>query len=409
MISILDPTPRAIPAADLLGRIDTMTGRSRAPLSDDAVGLLSAISERILADPFGRRSPHFVAVAYWLRRAALQRLVATLRDDMEAEDMVLSARGIVLHLPPTNVDTIFLYSWALSVLAGNCNVVRMPSQPDEATLWLTRLVCTVIAEFGDSERQLFCAFPHSGHLLGQISARCDGRMIWGGDQKVLDVSRFPTRPDGLSLGFPDRTSIAVFSAQAYLDADDDARAKLTEGLYNDIYWFDQMGCGSPRILFWVDDGDTVAASRDLEQRIASKAADKGYHVDTSVALGKLNLAAGALADGIAGGMRHHSNALDVLDATDLAELVKKKQGGGILYARRVASLTDVADWADHSLQTIVHFGFSKDELTSFAGSLAGRGGFRLVPPGAALQFHPVWDGIPLVTHLTRRIVVIPAA
>src|SRR5229473_1854189 len=34
-------------------------------------------------------------------------------------------RGLVFHVPPANVDTIFVYSWALSALAGNRNVVRI--------------------------------------------------------------------------------------------------------------------------------------------------------------------------------------------------------------------------------------------------------------------------------------------
>ena len=37
-------------------------------------------------------------------------------------------RGIVFHLPPANVDTIFVYSWALSALAGNSNVVRISAR-----------------------------------------------------------------------------------------------------------------------------------------------------------------------------------------------------------------------------------------------------------------------------------------
>ena len=37
-------------------------------------------------------------------------------------------RGLVFHVPPANVDTIFVYSWALSALAGNPNVVRISSR-----------------------------------------------------------------------------------------------------------------------------------------------------------------------------------------------------------------------------------------------------------------------------------------
>ncbi len=34
-------------------------------------------------------------------------------------------RGTVFHIPPANVDTIFMYSWVLSMLMGNRNIVRL--------------------------------------------------------------------------------------------------------------------------------------------------------------------------------------------------------------------------------------------------------------------------------------------
>ncbi|MFC6804089.1 acyl-CoA reductase [Deinococcus caeni] len=37
-------------------------------------------------------------------------------------------RGLVFHVPPANVDTIFIYSWLMSVLAGNRNVIRLSSR-----------------------------------------------------------------------------------------------------------------------------------------------------------------------------------------------------------------------------------------------------------------------------------------
>ena len=43
-------------------------------------------------------------------------------------DALRFPRGLVFHVPPANVDTIFVYSWALSALAGNSNVVRISSR-----------------------------------------------------------------------------------------------------------------------------------------------------------------------------------------------------------------------------------------------------------------------------------------
>ena len=44
------------------------------------------------------------------------------------QDALVFPRGNVFHLPPANVDTIFVYSWAISALAGNHNVVRISSR-----------------------------------------------------------------------------------------------------------------------------------------------------------------------------------------------------------------------------------------------------------------------------------------
>ncbi len=44
---------------------------------------------------------------------------------MHRQDALVFPRGNVFHVPPANVDTIFVYSWALSALAGNHNVVRI--------------------------------------------------------------------------------------------------------------------------------------------------------------------------------------------------------------------------------------------------------------------------------------------
>jgi len=56
-------------------------------------------------------------------------------------------------------------------------------------------------------------------------------------------------------------------------------------------------------------------------------------------------------------------------------------------------------------QTLGYFGFSREELTSFAQQLTGRGLFRIVPVGEALQFESIWDGVDLTYSLVRQITI----
>ena len=40
------------------------------------------------------------------------------------ENYLLLSRGVVFHIAPKNVDTIFVYSFVLSLLCANKNIIR---------------------------------------------------------------------------------------------------------------------------------------------------------------------------------------------------------------------------------------------------------------------------------------------
>jgi len=55
-------------------------------------------------------------------------------------------RGLVFHLPPQNVETVFLYSWALSSLCGNRNIVRVSGGQNPILLRLLDLLSRLMQE-----------------------------------------------------------------------------------------------------------------------------------------------------------------------------------------------------------------------------------------------------------------------
>ena len=113
MAAIWNPTPEPIADVDLLSRVEAMTYAGRAPFHDSSIALLGEISKAILASPQGRAQPQYVALGFWLRPAAVKRMCDTLAPRDTSGHLVPVPRGIALHLPPTNVDTIFVYSWAV--------------------------------------------------------------------------------------------------------------------------------------------------------------------------------------------------------------------------------------------------------------------------------------------------------
>jgi hypothetical protein len=388
----------------LLARIEAMTYRGYEPCAPAAIAMLNAISHLLLNDPQARRAPQYVALGYWLRPAAMRRMCDELVAQATRRSSAWAPRGVALHLPPTNVDTIFVYSWALSVLAGNTNVVRLATTLSSDAEWLVRLVARIAIEHGEGDRQIFCAYPYGGELEKSASRLCDLRMIWGGDAKVEAVSRIPVRPDGLSIGFPDRKSLALIRVESYEAASEAERDDLANRLFNDIYWFDQMGCGSPRLIVWEGQARRDLTT-DLYARLSRIVAAKKYLVETGVAIGKFALANDLLAEGLAERLRFRSNELCVYDAADPGACLQRVHGGGFLGECFVEDITDIAAFVTRNVQTLTHFGFERDKLDELARRLFSRGGYRIVPIGQALQFDTDWDGVELLAHMTRRIVV----
>lgn len=403
MATLWAPKPQHIEDAVLAERVEAMTFEGRLPLSEESVALLATISKAILASPFARSQPQYVALGYWLRPAALERMCQSLRSRMAQDHNILVPRGIALHLPPTNVDTIFVYSWAISVLAGNCNIVRLPSEVDAGTGWLAEMIAEVIAKAGEDKRQLFCQLPQNSGVIEDISAHCDLRMIWGGDAKVKSVSRVSIRPDGLSIGFPDRKSLAVIKSDAYRSAEESERDALSAKFFNDVYWFNQMGCGSPRIIYWV--GEPEELVDDFYSRLDRQVALKVHKTETGIAIEKFAFLNDMLAAGVAQSAKAYSNALHVIETDQPIASFEKSGGGGMLAQTVVASIADIAPDVTRKIQTIGYFGFNETELRALAHTIASRGGYRIVPIGQALQFDIIWDGIDLIQQLTRTIVI----
>ncbi|NBN79444.1 hypothetical protein GWI72_14300 [Microvirga tunisiensis] len=402
MAEIWSPTRQTISDAALLDRVAAMTYAGQPPGAQELTAMLGDLSRQILSDPGSRRLPQYVALAYWLRPAALTRLVDRLAPAGET-GVLRVPRGVALHLPPANVDTIFVYSWAMSVLAGNANVVRLGTSLAPDTQWLVAAVSRIVADHGQSDRQLFCHYDHGGSTDLALARGVDLRLVWGGDLKVETASRVPIRPDGLSIGFPDRTSLAIVASGPYRAATDATRDALAHDLYNDIYWFNQMGCGSPRLLVWL--GDPGSLAEDLYGRLDGVIRKRGYTVDTGVALGKRGLANDLLAEGLVESYRHRSNALDICRALDAAAVLERRHGGGFLCDWVASGVEDVAALVSRKVQTLTQFGLSAAEVAALARSISGRGGYRIVPTGQALQFDPTWDGIDLFEHMTRKIVI----
>jgi hypothetical protein len=405
----LVPRVGAIDVDDLLSGLRRAPRLRADPFDPSRIDFSDAVSRAIFRHPRSRDFPETVAVAFWLRRAEVSRLAERFAA-LEAAGSSRVPRGLAFHLPPTNVDTLFLYPLMASFLVGNLNVVRVSrNRPTEQVTLLCEVLREVLAEerFAEFADELVVAsYGHEAEPTAAISSQADVRLLWGGDDTVDRLRAVPIAPAAQDLTFGDRFSFAALNPTAVLDADEQERYRLAEQLFNDAYWFDQLGCASPRLLVWVGAAAEADAARQiLLAELARVIAAKNYRLEPGAAIAKLTYMYGALIDRPIERVHQVGNELLVLGLESLAGFDRTHPGAGLFFEARVDALSDLRSFVQRKDQTLTAHGFSSEELTTFARSLQGRGIDRIVPFGDALSFGTLWDGYDLLAELTRTISV----
>lgn len=395
------PLARQVSVPELLRRL---SGAATLPPFDPSlVALCSDLSARLMDHPAARQFPELMALGFWLRKAELTRLARAFTQ-LETPQTLLAPRGLVFHLPPANVDTISVYAWALSLLLGNRNLVRLSSRPSPITDLIVDLLSASLAAAPPALREgtAMVTYGHEPELTAALSAAADVRMVWGGDAAVRAVRAVPLPPQAIELTFPDRWSLCAIDCAAWQGLDDAGLDRQARAFFNDAYWFDQLGCASPRLLVWIGQA-AAACGPELFTRVAAEAARRGWRTDAGAALDKVHFAARAVLDSPVSRVTRFGEAVTVLELDDLTGLSRDHVGGGIFYQASLPSLEDLAAHIQRRDQTLTHFGFSDDRLRTFARSLRGRGLDRIVPVGQALSFSRYWDGWDLLQGLSRRV------
>ncbi len=399
-IDILDARGARHPTS--LPELLTALARARAALTPafaaERLELVASVSAEILRRGVSRASPGVTHFAFWTRRGALKALAESHIGQLPA-GCVARPRGLVFHLPPQNVETVFLYSWVISYLCGNANLVRLPTSLSADMAGLLQLFQSTMVSRGETG-QIFVAYPAGEAANRALSAACDARVVWGGDAKVAAFAPLPLRAGGKSLWFGDRRSLAMVEAGALGALDDTERADLAERLHNDIFVFDQMACSSPVRLFVVGAEDVAASAvADLLEALAVVAKARGSVPATGHVIRKLVSSMAMAGEGAATAVTRHSNSLTSVVTPQVID--RPPVGGGFLEVVFVREASAIHDSLRENIQTIVHFGFAAERLDAFVRGLPPLCVTRLAPVGQALDFDYVWDGYDLIAELTQ--------
>lgn len=380
------------------------------PFDPDTVRLCAGISERLLKL---REHPEAVALGFWMRPTAVLRLQDRFQGSLPPNQLAVP-RGLAFHITPANVDTLFVYSWALSLLIGNVNLVRLSSRSTDVRTRMLEAIADVFEQpdmAALARRNRFILTDHEEGTLRTLSAASDVRVVWGGDATVEHFRRLPLPVRGRDVLFPDRHSLAILDAGRVAGLDEDGIRSLAERFFDDAFWFDQAACSSPRLLVWrgaLDPGQTEHAVRRFRDAVLATLRRRRYTVETGLAINKMTFATdiAGRTDGVL--VESVANEVTWVRLPGLADYDRENCGGGLFFEVVSHDLAeDLVALVTSRDQTVTTFGLAAEELRQLASALNGRGVDRFVPVGRALAFDATWDGADLLGEFSRRVVIDP--
>lgn len=360
---------------------------------------LRQLSLAILKHPQLRADGPSVALAYWLRTANLKQITHAASSRFAAmPNTLVRARGLVFHIAPSNIDTLFLYSWALAFLCGNASILRVSSEAGKVLPALLECFNAVLAEYdGFSKENIILTYPHDDALTARLSAACTHRVIWGGDETIRRIRAVPLNPHASERAFASKYSLALIHAERFLQATEAQQRAVVSAFRADVFAFDQMACSSPHQLAWLspEEPPYAEAMARFEACLADAFNQQPEPSNDAAALRRLNFAFNMAA----------SDAARFTPGTPgyTAMYLKHSQsgaatycGGGLFGVYRITRLDDLARGIGLAGQTLTYWGFKPDELRQLAPALADCGLDRIVPFGQALDFDAVWDSYSLL-------------
>jgi len=370
---------------------------------EQTIAFLESVSKSILNSPALNRIAEMAALGFWLRKANISRFVNENHHLSENKNCFASPLGMVFHICPSNVETMFMYSCAIALLMGNKNVIRVSQRQGSA--YLDTLFAVLNEALAKAENRLFreyislVTYEHDEAINEYFSMKADARVIWGGDETIKTFKKIQTPPRTKDIVFADRISYSLFKSEAYLSLDEKEKSDVASKFYNDSYSFNQKGCSSPQAIFIVGN---KTGNKKFEEEFYDHLREvvmKKYDADMySLASLKLNqLGDDAIEKRI-------SNVYGNDNRIVFAELNENENaggncGGGLFYTKSIRGLEELLPYINPKIQTLSYFGLDRNEIDSIIRLTSGKGIDRLVPVGKALDFHYIWDGYNLFDEL----------
>jgi hypothetical protein len=366
---------------------------------------LDALSKKLQTSSDIRNYPDLATFAFYCRKANLNKLCKDYPVLVKSQ----LGRGITFHIAPSNVPMNFAYSLLMGMLAGNINIVRIPSKNyAQIEVFLNALTSLQKEKiYKDAlAKVILVQYERNKELTDFFSSICANRVIWGGDTTIAEIRKSPLPARSYDIAFSDRYSICILGIESILDLDD--MNNLANWFFNDTYLFDQNACTSPHTIIWSGNRDKLSQAQDRFWNAVSKLLHtKQYQLQAATAVDKLTYAYEQIMDNKIVELKTHENLIYRANLAYLkGEVFDSHSNCGYFNELFLEDLQELAVFLDSpKFQTISYFGVHPVDIETLILDNGLKGVDRIVPVGKTADFSATWDGFDLIQNLSRNLTV----
>jgi len=366
---------------------------------DEIIKFLNEISKVLLNDKKSKKFPDLIAFGFWCRYSNIKRL---LQNYKELNNRV--GRGSVLHIAPSNVPTNFAYSMMFGLLAGNNNIVRLPSK----NFFQVTILCKILKKLALRKkykkifkRFLLIKYENSDEISAELSRIVEARIIWGGDETINKFKSFYTQPRCIDLTFANRFSLSIINSNKLANLKKEELEILAQRFYNDTYIMDQFGCSSPNSIFWL--GKNNKAKKNFWKELGN-IVDKKYNLDLSSANEKIsNLIKFTLEEKKNFKVKFDNFNLVKLNHKNINLDKYENISFGTFFEIDLKNINYLKKFVSTKLQTVTYYGVEFNMIKKFIINNNIKGIDRIIPIGRAFDLTSEWDGVDIILTLSRTI------
>ena len=351
------------------------------PFSDEVINFLDHFSKNLLSNKSLKQYPEIITFAFWIRKSNFLNQIK--KYDIIFKDRM--GRGLAFHIPPSNVSTGYFYSWIFGLISGNSNLIKLPSKKNI----ISEVLLNELFKLNKNKKftkifktNKFISYPNDKtEITKLISANCDIRLIWGGDNTINFIRKFEIPAHSQDFCFYDRYSFAIIQLNKNTNIKD-----LANKFFNDTLIMDQNACSSPHLVIWKD---TNSYKINKFWREFAKIIKEKYSLD------KIKFFKNLV---------NHEELFSRIQVSNVQSNISDIRGKfGMFIEFETSNLNILKKIVQKKYQTLTYYGVEKKTIKEFVLKNNLNGIDRIVRIGNALNMSLIWDGYDITRSLSRII------